>query len=1491
MPLLGKSSRSFGKNTNSQITDVYAKNTVLSISGDTPNNQGNTTTNFYDESSYNNKIIPTGDVAQTSSNPFGSEWSYLFNGTSTLQVPLSSAFKFDTEDYTIECWIYLTAAGGPEGTGLGSVYQYVVECLDGASSGPSIFFGNGGYNYKLGFAAASVGLGNYQRFINLSQGQAYGKWNHIALVKKDSVLRMYLNGVNQLTDGGASPSSFTVPSYTDIYNNTFANDPVIGRLLYGYISNLRIVKQALYTSDFTIPNAPLPAVPNTALLTCQSNRIEDNGPNKFRPAVTAGQVFVKKFGPTNRYFQNKNITENYSTYFNGSATLTAANSSVFGYGSADYTIECWFHLTANTGNYQNIVLSQDSNSYGPIIRFGNGGYNTCLQFSTYGPGTSNTRSANITQQQALNSWNHVAMVKRSNIVKLYYNGVPQRLDSGATPTSFTANSYTDAYNGIIPHAPTIGTSFNGYISNFRIVTGTAVYTQNFVPDNNPLTNIANTVLLTCQRAANVDISSSNLAITVTGSPVPNNFKPFFNTTSLSSTPVSYSSNLFGGSVYFDGAGDYLTVAEAPFQRLSNTFTIQGWFNATSQIAANIAIVSKGNVATGWEIGIGRANTLLFTNTTTALATTTPIKFNEWNHFAVTRQSSGDRTLVFLNGNLEVSGVITNPYTDNSNIYIGSGRVAGANVFTGFIAGIQIDNLSLYSNNFVVPYYSTRPTSANTIFSLANTPTIVDDADTTTVIASGDTNFRNFTPHAPEGQFSNYFNGTNDFLSVPTTLVQNEWWKTDFTIDAWVYPTNLSSWLSNEGPCLIGNMEVGSLTNYWSFGPNTNGTVRFKYFNGSPVNFDSTQTISTNQWSHIAFVKDSNGIRIYVNGVGTASTAVSGTPQTTSGLIIGRYNSSSILGYVSNLRVVKGTAVYTGNFTPPTAPLTALANTSLLTAQSRNFVDNSLNSFPLPRNGDVTVRNDNPFANVTAYTGQSIYFDGTGDLIKTTPNEYLNIIPAGANVTIEAWVYPQDLTRSLWTLGSEGPNRYTTFLTTNALAVNFFGAGSTLFDPIQANAWSHVAIVRQSNVVYAYINGIRQSNTETRTTALGNGLIRIGADGSGVSNFVGYMKDIRITRDVARYTANTTVPVKFTPAKPYLISSVNPMPPVEYLVVAGGGGGGGIYYAGGGGGGGVLTDYQFIPVYGSTYTVTVGAGGAAGSAASGTNGTNSVFGSITAIGGGGGATGGNGKNGGSGGGGSVGTGTIGGKGIYPGSSYLSQARQGYDGGAGAGSGDAYGATGGGGGAGGAGGNGINPWEAVADTTAGSNVFTVTAMASGTITVGSVINARYNLAANTSIVRQLTGTTGGVGTYLLSVAATGTNSGLGYPSTTSGSGGIGIASAISGTSTSYGGGGGGSNYTNTSGAGGAGGGGRGASNALNLTAGSGTVNTGGGGGAASHDTGFGFPSAGTAGAGGSGVVILRFLSVYADPRSTTGNPTITTSGIFKIYTFTSSGTITF
>lgn len=303
-------------------------------------------------------------------------------------------------------------------------------------------------------------------------------------------------------------------------------------------------------------------------------------------------------------------------------------------------------------------------------------------------------------------------------------------------------------------------------------------------------------------------------------------------------------------------------------------------------------------------------------------------------------------------------------------------------------------------------------------------------------------------------------------------------------------------------------------------------------------------------------------------------------------------------------------------------------------------------------------------------------------------------------------------------------------------------------------------------------------------------------------------------------------------------------PVDFLIVAGGGSGGNAHTTnanGGGGGGGVLYTTLLDLTPGIEYTVTVGAGGAAVpniTSDNGNRGSDSQFGSSYIANGGGG-----------------------------GGSSKAVALATMNGGSGGGRANPNGSGLGGGLA------GLATQTSIGDATG------------------------YGFPGGTTPI-SWTGCGGG------GAGGAGSN-GANSPAGTGGNGGPGFITDISGVSKGYAGGGGGGGNSSERAGDGFHGGGRGAgtttyysaytyTNEINgTTKGSGIptaiINSGGGGGAGSYWASNGGWATGS-GAGGSGIVIIRCLDSET-VAATTGDPTIEVSGGYRIYTFTSSGTITF
>jgi hypothetical protein len=334
--------------------------------------------------------------------------------------------------------------------------------------------------------------------------------------------------------------------------------------------------------------------------------------------------------------------------------------------------------------------------------------------------------------------------------------------------------------------------------------------------------------------------------------------------------------------------------------------------------------------------------------------------------------------------------------------------------------------------------------------------------------------------------------------------------------------------------------------------------------------------------------------------------------------------------------------------------------------------------------------------------------------------------------------------------------------------------------------------------------------------------------------------------------------------------------LDYLIVAGGGAGGGWTYDGGGGGGGGFVTATDVSITSGTLSITVGSGGAytfntitpgQNSNISGAGITNTV-----AAGGGGGSSfvspdyvnaGAGGSGGGAGGSGTGGA--------------ASPSGQGYKGGDGQVAGKNAG--GGGGGAAQAGGNGVGNTRGGngGDGLTSSLLASVSSTTSNTLGIGT--KTFTVLSGLTYVAGRAIRVYNSAGNYMYGTVNTYTGTTLSFNS---------VYALGSGTYSSwtidymFSGGGGGSVETATylGGIGGAGGGGAGAGNNQGFTAGA--TNSGGG-------AGGGYNSSGTN--GGSGIVIIRHSSSSSQALSSTGTPTIYTSGGYIIYMFTGSGSLTF
>ena len=203
-------------------------------------------------------------------------------------------------------------------------------------------------------------------------------------------------------------------------------------------------------------------------------------------------------------------------------------------------------------------------------------------------------------------------------------------------------------------------------------------------------------------------------------------------------------------------------------------------------------------------------------------------------------------------------------------------------------------------------------------------------------------------------YSGRFDGTSDFLSLAANTLLDVG-SGDFTIEFWAYPTAQTNSVDSVFGYGAFTMMLYHVGGNWTLEMSNNGA-------SNQVVLPFTRTL--NAWQHIAIVKSGTAVTVYRNGASVGAGTITGSVNTSGkSLRIGDNNVGSnqwFTGNLSNFRLVKGTALYTAPFTPPTTPLAAIANTSLLTCNASTFVDGSGNALPITVNGNASVSSLSPF---------------------------------------------------------------------------------------------------------------------------------------------------------------------------------------------------------------------------------------------------------------------------------------------------------------------------------------------------------------------------------------------------------------------------------------------------------------------------------------------------------------------------------------------------
>jgi len=448
-------------------TDTSANNLVLAL----PLNDGTSkldVSNQINSGSSEKTITIDGNTHASSdqSNLYGGSFEFDGSGDS-LSAASSNDFGMGTGDFTVEAWVYPTTLNSSN----------FIVCLSGSDS----VFGydsDGTLNIQLPSSGAPS-------LTQLGPLITANKWNHFACVRESGNLRGYINGVLAATVNSAT---------TDMGSSgtaTIGDHPTLSREVTGYIQDVRIYKgTAKYDGDFVVPETNPDIVPDT---------------------------------PSGVAYDSVTETNNGSVSFDGDGDyLQVPNHADLRLGSDDFCVEAFVYYSETSGNGTIAGLwNSGANRRSWLFQIESDNRRLRGFYST--DGSSSTAINATTGQMTRNAWHHVAYTRSGNDLRIFLDGV--EVGSATESGSFFNNTNDDIGVGSA-QGGAAADPITGWISNVRVVKGSAIYTSDFIPPAAPLTNVTNTKLLCCQSNS----SATTAAVIPTGSITANGnaAEAFFN---------------------------------------------------------------------------------------------------------------------------------------------------------------------------------------------------------------------------------------------------------------------------------------------------------------------------------------------------------------------------------------------------------------------------------------------------------------------------------------------------------------------------------------------------------------------------------------------------------------------------------------------------------------------------------------------------------------------------------------------------------------------------------------------------------------------------------------------------------------------------------------------------------------------------------------------------------------------------------------------------
>jgi len=707
-----------------------------------------------------------------------------------------------------------------------------------------------------------------------------GQMDSIATVSQDSsVFTITPKTSTQVPDGGTGSITFRASDGINI---------------------LPQVSSFTLTFSFIVSDSNHTTLLATATGGSDNNNITDASTNNHSITVGA-DTYAGTFSPYR--------SGGYSVHLDDGEEISFPDSPNYNISNGLFSIEAWVNPTSYDSPWSGVISQFSSSSRGWGLAFSS----TQITFlgSTNG-GSSTNVIGSVTSSVPLNQWTHLLVTRDSNTIRIFKNGV---LINSFTESGTFNNTTNPLRIGELNSAAS--ENFRGYIRDARVVKGsipteyqtssTTNGTTIFTAPSEPLTAVTNTVLLTCHLPYISDGSANDATPTLSGNVSAKPFSPY--------DYLEYSATDHGGSVYFDGTGDYLSISN---QGISGDLTYEGWFYQTvAQSATYRTLISSSTYASGvpFRVYTNNTNIQVWTSGSGGAEITETFKSYTWFHIAIVR-SSGTWTL-YVNGKSAGTTTVGGTYDFASTTgWSVGGSQTGSYPFTGYASDVKLTNSAVYSSNFT-PSTSPLSSSGTELHIKGTDASIIDKSQTTNIKLVGGTNGT-----TTQAKFANtrsmYFDESGDHIDVSEGFIPLR--TSDFTIETWFYPTANPS--NHEGIFSNGTHNSG---NWLALLYQTNRKIRYDIGGGSSSNI-STTAVSLNTWCHIALCRSGGNIRLYINGTQEHTEANSSDLDYETARIgdrIGLTGYALNSAYLQDFRITKGLARYTATDETsniPSAPL-------------------------------------------------------------------------------------------------------------------------------------------------------------------------------------------------------------------------------------------------------------------------------------------------------------------------------------------------------------------------------------------------------------------------------------------------------------------------------------------------------------------------------------------------------------------------------------------